>query len=81
MIKYFVFEYEDNEDNKLVELTQAQFDKMTTEFDREQVEMNIRDNIEYCKSNNIESVISLSVVYDIQSIIHQDSERDIYIVE
>ena len=81
MTKYFVFEYEDNETNKLVELTQSQFDTMISEFDREQSEMNVKDNLEYCKSNNIESVISLNVVYTVKSIIHQDSDRDIYIVE
>lgn len=81
MTQYFVFEYDNNETNKLVEITSTRFKTMTEEFDREQSDVNVSNNLEYCKSNNIESVISLNVVYTVKSIIHQDSDRDIYIVE
>jgi hypothetical protein len=81
MTQYFVNEYENNSDEKLVEITSSQFETMTEEFKREQYDLVIEHSVDYSVSNNIKSIIELNDIYTITRIVHQDSERDIFIVE
>lgn len=81
MTQYFVNEYENNSDDKLVEITSKQFETMTEEFKREQFDVVVENSVEYSVINDIKSIIELNDIYTITRVIHQDSERDIFIVE
>jgi len=78
--KYFVHEYENNKDEKLVEITREKFDYMRENFDREQLYVNPENRLKYAQINDIQSVIDLFKNTSTVKCFHQDSERDIFIV-
>lgn len=78
--KIFVHEYENNKENKLVEKTYDEFVRMIHYFEREQVSCNPQTRLNYAQINDIQSIKDLFNKYTTFVCIHQDSERDIFIV-
>ncbi len=78
--KYFVHEYENNKDDKIVEITLDEFLNFLLTFDREQVSVNPDTRLDYAKINDISSIKTLFDSNNVMRCIHQDSERDLFII-
>ena len=81
MTQYFIYEYENNKDNVLTKTTESNINNLINSFDREQVFVDSYTRLDYAQLNNIESIQSLFRLNKIVHCFHQDSERDIFIVD
>lgn len=80
-VRFLVHEYENNPTNKLVKIDLNQFIEMVVGFDREQEEvLNAAGRYEYAVMHRIESIKQMFQTFCVDAVIHQDSERDIYLV-
>lgn len=80
-MKFFTVEYNTGLSEKPVEISLSKFVDMTITFDREQFEQKVEHNKEYYVLNNNQVMIDFHNEHKIHHIIHQDSDRDLYITD
>ena len=76
-MRYFTLEYNVNE---MIEVTRGSYYQMVQSFDRETHTVDPSHLIEYHQINRNDDIVKVLESGQIESVIHQDSERDLIIM-